>query len=685
MSRFIPMPAYVDSMPVDISSAFGDEKPAGKHGFVRADGDDLRFEDGTLARFWGVNFNGGACFPPHDYADKVAERLAQSGCNIVRFHQLDAEFDTPNIFAYTKGPLVETTRRLDPRSMDALDYLVSALKKQGVYCYLDMITYRKFKEGDGVKDADLLMDAAKPWSLIDPTLIALQKEYAEQLWTHVNPYTGLAYKDDPVFVLTEIINETDVFLDHNMTKKRGWHWPEYYLNEYREMFRGWLQANGKEFDWEHCEFFDPSPEVIEFKTYLTAKYYKEVRDHIRSLGVRIPIAGSNWNRCYGYVKAHEEMDFTDSHLYIYDWRWGNTERRCKNESLMASSNKNADPRFGALAAMKVAGKPFFISEWDMPWPNCFRAEGPIYFAVIGALQGWSGFAIHTYAYTPRLENMKILGREMSAPVGGVPYREGIFSVWNDPAKFGLFCISALITRRADITPAKAYYAIQAGDHALCEHDAQNALLEHHRVGTYFGDEKPDWASALVPAKEGAPCEDHFDPDHPDRIISDNGQVWRSLKHHYGCVDTERTKVVYGMLNQDSTTSLYRASSIGIELKDFSVSTPMDFGVIALSSLTNDPVTKSRNLLIATIGRAHNEGQSFDGEKMLDVGRPPILAEVIPATIRLRTEVGKKLRVWGINAEGFYAGQCQTSYEDGWLTIHVGDEENPACYYLVQTT
>ncbi len=101
MSRYIPMPAYPDRMPVDISFVFEDEKPAGKHGFVRPDGEDLRFEDGTLARFWGVNVNGGACFPDKDYAPKCARRLAQAGCNIIRFHQLDAEWDTPNIFSFS--------------------------------------------------------------------------------------------------------------------------------------------------------------------------------------------------------------------------------------------------------------------------------------------------------------------------------------------------------------------------------------------------------------------------------------------------------------------------------------------------------------------------------------------------------------------------------------------------------
>ena len=46
MSRYIPFPPYTDRMPIDISSAFGDEKPAGKHGFLQVDGEDFRFEDG---------------------------------------------------------------------------------------------------------------------------------------------------------------------------------------------------------------------------------------------------------------------------------------------------------------------------------------------------------------------------------------------------------------------------------------------------------------------------------------------------------------------------------------------------------------------------------------------------------------------------------------------------------------
>ena len=46
MSKFIPVYMYPDRMPVDISFVFRDEAPAGKHGFARAEGENIVFEDG---------------------------------------------------------------------------------------------------------------------------------------------------------------------------------------------------------------------------------------------------------------------------------------------------------------------------------------------------------------------------------------------------------------------------------------------------------------------------------------------------------------------------------------------------------------------------------------------------------------------------------------------------------------
>ena len=671
MSRYIPMPAYPDMMPVDISFVFEDEKPAGKHGFCQAVGNDLRFEDGTLARFWGVNVNGGACFPDKDYAPKVARRLAMAGCNIIRFHQLDAEWDTPNLFSYHKGKRVTTTRVMDPKSLDSLDFFIKCLKDEGIYVYLDMLTYRKFKEGDGVPQHSILPDKARPWCITNPRLIELQKEFCDQIWNHVNPYTGLAYKDEPAIVLTEIVNECDLFVD-TFSSKVDYEPATYYINEFRRFFKAWLEEQGIEYDWENCDLYAKDEPLLQFKLYISKKYFREMRDYMRSIGVKIPIAGTNWTKCPDNVMTHTEMDFTDSHSYFYDWRWGNTERICRNRAITS-----VPYAFPNLATMKLANKPFFISEWDMPWPNSYRAEGPIYYAAVGALQGWAGFTIHTYAYSTRLDEMKVLGRELSTPVGGIPYREGIFSTWNDPAKFGLFYHAALMLRRCDITPANKGVAVSYDKMGAKHGIANQGLLEQHRSATVFGKELPEGYDELV--------ESSYDYPHPEKgfIRSDNGQMWRDLKKEFGVIDTPRTKVVYGLLGRAANkASTVRKTLMGVELDGLNVACSTDFGVIALSSLTDEPLDKTNNILLSAIGRARNTDPVFDGEKMLEVGKPPIMAEVIQADIRLKTEHGNDMKVWGVNAEGFYSGKVLTTYEDGYLCFHIGDEQNPACYYLI---
>ncbi len=666
--KYFQQPAYPDAMPVDISFVFEDEKPAGKHGFLQVskkNPNEFCFEDGTPARFWGVNFNGGANFPPHDYSEKVASRLAQAGCNIVRFHQLDAEWDTPNIYGHSKGRRVSTTRKLDPVSLDRLDYLIYSLKQEGVYVYFDMMTYRKFKSGDGVPFADELKDSAKPYSFVDRRLIDLQKEFADQIWNHVNPYTKLAYKDDPVIVMTEITNECDIFTIKGWCEKGSPHYNEVL----RKAMQKWMDENGYEFDCLTGDIFTNTSPVVECKLALTRAYFKEMRDHMKAIGVKIPITGTNWlHESPALTEAENEMDFSDSHLYYYDWRWGEEDKFCANDQI-----NGHEKTIQRLALSRLNNRPFFVSEWDMPWPNCYRAEGPIFFAAISALQGWSGCTIHTYAYGTRLDKMDILGKESSsATIGGTPYREGIFSVWNDPAKFGLFYHSALIVRRADITPAKVRVGLTQPSLKDVHYEASIDLMEQHQFAIVPDGEAAVGCDEVVSADAKYPRED------PNVFMSDNGQVWRNLANKVGGIDTPRTKVVYGRLSagRNGATS----ACAGTEVNGLSVKGKSDFAVIALSSLTDDPIETSDNMLLSTIGRVHNAGQIFDGDRMVDYGHAPIEAEVISAEITIRTN-RTDLKVWGVNAEGFYVGQLPTTFADGQMTFKVG-EKLPACYYLI---
>ena len=136
--KTIPYTLPWDDMPIDLSFIFAGEKPAGKHGFLQVKGDRFLFEDGTEARFWGTCLNSAQNFPSHEHSSKVANRLAKVGINMVRFHQMDAEWSTPNIFQYSRGENRTNTMDLDPESMDKLDYLIYSLKLEGIYVYMDL-------------------------------------------------------------------------------------------------------------------------------------------------------------------------------------------------------------------------------------------------------------------------------------------------------------------------------------------------------------------------------------------------------------------------------------------------------------------------------------------------------------------------------------------------------------------
>jgi len=672
MSHYIPVYQYPDKMPVDISFVFEDERPAGKHGFCYAKGENLYFQDGTLAKFWGVMMNGAACFPPHDRAEQVAQRLAHAGINIVRFHQMDDEWVAPNLYRLTAGKRLSNTRDLCEESLERLDYFIKCLKDWGIYCSVDMTTYRRFKPGDGVKDAHLLHDGTRLYAMYDPTMIELQKEFCTKFWNHHNPYTGFQYKDDPVFAMCCIINENDTFINHN--SRRWYNLIPYYDNMLRDMFHQWLQEKGIDYDAYGCELFTKDAPMIQFRTELMAKYCRTMYDHIRSLGVKIPLCGSNYHTCYGSVKAQEDMDFQDAHSYYYDWYWGAEEKMCGHKTITGC----AESPMAGPCENRIHGKPFFITEWDMPWPNSYRAEGALWFPAVGCLQNWTGMTIHTYGYGHDMSKFDLLGKAASTnTIGGVPYREGIFAIWNDPAKFGQFYHGALMFRRGDVSPANKVLGAKAtpemyGGRA---HKLQGTAMETHQVHTVLD----------TTDVSDLPQEQILDPkkpllrDDPNVIVSDNGQLKRDIKKEIGYIDTPKTKSIYGRIGTRAVNPKTKPK-IKREVEGMSVYSYTDFAAVTMSSLSKEDLCDSGNILLTTVGRARNRGAQFDGEKMVDYGTGPIEVEVIHADIELKTSK-EHLEVWAIDSDGFYSGKVESVIEDGVLKFTVG-EEFPCMYYLI---
>ncbi|MGI8785378.1 MAG: carbohydrate binding domain-containing protein [Acidobacteriota bacterium] len=231
-------------------------------GYVRAGGDGhFYFEkSGRRARFWGVNFVFNANFPPAadvalrpgefpdpQASEKVARRLAKLGVNVVRFHHMDF-FGSPNgIFDPAFFPA--DTQHLDEGQLRRLDYLIYQLRKRGIYVNLNLKVARHFGAADGVADSGQFSGSLSFFqgvSHYNPRMIELQKEYARQLLTHRNVYTGKTYAEDPAVLFVEIANEDSLF--GNLLNEGGLNYlpgvadslPQRYSLELDTLWNSWL-------------------------------------------------------------------------------------------------------------------------------------------------------------------------------------------------------------------------------------------------------------------------------------------------------------------------------------------------------------------------------------------------------------------------------------------------------------
>ena len=179
-------------------------RPAGAEGFVAAR-DGHFFVGNRRFRIFGINFTAGSGMPDHPTADKIAARLAKFGFNAVRFHFLDSTWGNPHLIDYASGD----SRNWNTNALDRLDYFISRLRAEGVYSDLNLLVGREFGRHDGVdpRIKDLQWKTAHAVGFFHAPHLAAQQQYARQLLTHCNPYTGITYAEDPAVAIVEINNE----------------------------------------------------------------------------------------------------------------------------------------------------------------------------------------------------------------------------------------------------------------------------------------------------------------------------------------------------------------------------------------------------------------------------------------------------------------------------------------------
>ena len=397
------------------------EAPAGKYGRIRvADGHFVN--DRGRVRLNATNLTGPANFPTHEEAERLAARLARFGINCVRLHYFDSSYGT---FMLPKEQGIidesgETRRKIDPERRDRMDYLIAQFKKRGIYVNINLHVARQLGVADGVPPNSGHMN--KGSNLFYPPLIKLQKEYAKELLSHVNPYTGMSYLKDPAVVAVELNNEDalwriyrkgkiddrdDVYgkclkklwsdwlvKKYGTTEKARNAWklaenPLPYLNKFRIENGNYPLVRSK----KSLAPVGMKRDFYQFITDVEHDYWTGMRDYLKNdLGLEAPVASTQLKYTTPFLLA--EMDYVDSHAY---WCHPSVRKEWKIGNKAMVNSKASQITW--LASQRVEGKPYTVSEYNHPYPNFYGAEGQPMLHAYGALHGWDG--VFEYSYNNR--------------------------------------------------------------------------------------------------------------------------------------------------------------------------------------------------------------------------------------------------------------------------------------------
>lgn len=475
------------------------DAPAGKHGFVQAKKGHFYFENGERIRFMGFAISTRSNTPDHATAEKLAERFASMGVNVIRLHAADAIIrdepcswsscrETP-LLDYDKG----SSRIFNPEGLDRFDYLFAMLKEKGIYLHIDLLVARQFVDGDDLEHPGTLPDCLKRYPTYNARMMELQKEYARQLLCHVNPYTGLAIKDDPAVMTVQITNEesaikgamdadsdpavapyrqevADRFGDFLLMKyhtreklARAWTLEDQCaLGEEEDPAKGTVKvikggfyqpANEPMGDWNAEEGPARYADFIEFGTGQNRRFYLEMIDYLRSLGVKQPIACSNLVAGSADVYGHMDGDVMENDCYFNHPLFplmgdtylvpGPMEYVSANPLTMqrgAGVMGNTLTSMGAIAA--VEGKPLVIAEWNEYGLHPFHSTAFMQMVAYASLNDWDGLILYNYHTSEKLDDQ---------PADEIP---NVFDAYNDPALIGQWGTLATMFLKGLISPAR---------------------------------------------------------------------------------------------------------------------------------------------------------------------------------------------------------------------------------------
>jgi hypothetical protein len=626
----------------DLSFLDRADKPAGRHGPLRREGDRLVFADGTPARFWGTNVTAYALYnTPKDDVRAQARRLAALGFNLVRLHHHDSPWVNPDIFGNYKT--VRDTRTLDPDALERLDWWIKCLKDEGIYVWLDLEVQRAFKEGDGIEGFDEIRkgkDIAelRGYNYVNPSIQAAMLRFDEAYLEHRNAFTKVANKDEPAIVGLLLTNENDVtthfgnlLLPDKQVPVHG--------KAYMDAAAAFAKAAGLPADKVWRAWEPGAPKL--FLNDLEHRFDAAEIEALRRLGAKAPIATtSSWgNSPVTALPALTTGDLIDVHVYG------------------GAGPLEKDPRVAPnlvdwIGAAQVVGYPLTVSEWnDEPFPTPDRHVLPLYVAATASHQGWDALMQFAWTQEPTKNN-----------------RPSNWHLYNDPSLLAMMPAAALLYRERHVAEAKTSFVLDQPADAFFGEPAsaanspalRSALTRGRVLVAMPATPALPWLQRIAPPAGATllhdPRRSVLPPD-ATSATSDTGELVRDWGQGVYTISTPRTRAAMGWLGERAI----ELGEVGIRLRTRSAA-------VAVQSLDERPIA-SADALLVSIG---TRSQPSPGN------RTPFVTEPAAGTVTVRAPAGMALS----EIEGEREVARPVAYRDGRYVIEL-DGQRPVHWLLLR--
>ena len=646
-------------------------KPAGALGFVQRDGATLRLADADRPiKFWGV----GANVKPQMSKARQRRRvryLTKHGVNMVRQHPL---FDHV-------GPL--RGGRLDAQKMDAYDWWFAQLKAQGIYTTWSVFYPLKITPEDEYEpELFAELEDGRTYGVVNFSrpLQDLQRRYVKALLEHRNPYTGLAYKDDPALAVLEVHNEDCVFFHWPLNALAKGEMPRH-AQLLRRMFCQWareryLTDQALRRAWGTRETLSKGElalhgawqlkgtkpdqrmgDFIRFLTEVQRDFYERRERAVRDLGfkgVTVTTAWRSGGPAAGAANLYCDtaMDMIDRHNYFGGGAGGHGIAVGK----VNNATHLSQPGGGILAVgmYQVEDRPFAVSEWTQLPPNQWKAEIAPLFAFYGmGLQGWDA-SCH---FTSDLSRIGDGWPNLRSYVTDTPHYMGQFPALTCATYQGHIAEGPIVAARR-----LRRQELFTGVDPLGQDFTGGGWDDKQLRGSL---DTPRQALAIGRVTVGF----------------DGGRSFRSDWDRYWDRPGGMVRATTGELEWDTARRIVRVTAAKTQaLIGFAGGTTQDlpgatvqmqtaFVSLIFTGLDDRALIESREILITAMARDRQHGTRYnaDGTQLEATGGPPLLMEPVQATITLKgpaIRLVRALDLYGMPTDVRLPVQANTFRIDG---------------------